>query len=660
MFSSRKSAPDGGSPTSAIWEAKVADPGPALETGRPPEEQASDSVPAPSEAPAPGRTGHPSRRTRIRRWTGRTEQERESDDGRSIYASVSSLFKGEGLAVSLYSVTSFIGGAFEAALLVLIANLALVVGGQTKQAEASAFGLHTDSTRTLFLLVLAATALRLLIQFIGARSISRTIARLTQRIRTDTFDDFVHASWELQSSESEAEVQDLLLRHVAKAQGALVTANVLLASFFMALALVASAFLVDPLSATLIIAVGVLLFLALRPLTRLAKRLSKRQVQSGLVYNHQSREAIDLSLEIRAYGVSTAIATRLDQATKREIAPLYRSQLISRMVAVLYTSAVVLILLGALLGLDTFLDRPLASIGAIVVVLIRALNQTNGIQNAYHSLSEFAPFIDRLEVERERFRASVPPSGTVELDRIGVVEFDHVSYSYTGERNALSDLSFRVEPGEAIGLIGPSGSGKSTLIQVLLRLRHAQEGTYTIGGVNARDIDEDSWFSLISFVPQECRVYDDTVAANIAFFRSDVTQDDVVAAAKRAHIHDEIMAMPQGYDTVLGSRGGALSGGQRQRVAIARALVRKPSMLVLDEPTSALDMRSESLVHETLADLKESMTLFVIAHRLSTLNTCDRIMVMRDGHLQAFGLRSELEQDNEFYRQALSLSRIKS
>ncbi|MFN7149503.1 MAG: ATP-binding cassette domain-containing protein, partial [Microthrixaceae bacterium] len=240
------------------------------------------------------------------------------------------------------------------------------------------------------------------------------------------------------------------------------------------------------------------------------------------------------------------------------------------------------------------------------------------------------------------------------------IRFQDVSYSYDGRVDALSGVSFDVAVGEAVGLIGPSGSGKSTLIQMLLRLRHPATGTYLVDGVDVAEIDEDSWFSQIAFVPQDSRVFDDTIAENIRFFRDGVSRADIEAAARRAHVHDEIVAMPDGYDTVLGSRGGSLSGGQRQRVAIARALVTDPSMLVLDEPTSALDMRSESLVHETLSELKGSVTLFVIAHRLSTLNTCDRIMVMGDGRLQAFGDRSALEADNDFYREALRLSAIRS
>lgn len=572
------------------------------------------------------------------------------------------LFRGEYLAVGVVSVTSFLGGFFEAALLVIIANLALTIGGQAAQADTTGvFGaLDGASTSTLFLVALGLTFARLLAQYVAARSMARTISKLTQRLRTETFADYVGSSWELQSSRSEASIQDLLVRHVSKCQAALASASQLLSGSFMVLALVVSAFLVDAVSALMIILVGGLLFVVLRPLTRISKRLAQRQVVGGLVYAEQSREAIDLSLEIRAFGVSSPIADRLDEATRAEVAPLYRAQLIGRMLSAVYSSAAILILLVALLGLDTFLNRPLASIGAIVIVLVRSLNQLSGLQSSYHNLSEYGPFIDRLMRAREVLRDSTPPSGSVELDRVGSVRFESVSYSYDGATAALRDLSFEVDAGEAVGIIGPSGSGKSTLIQLLLRLRHAQEGRYLIDGVDARDIDDDAWFSLISFVPQDCRVFDGTVAANIGFFRPDVTQEQIEQAARRAHVHDEIMAMPDGYETALGSRGGSLSGGQRQRIAIARALVRTPSMLVLDEPTSALDMRSESLVHETLEELKSSLTLFIIAHRLSTLNTCDRIMVLRDGGIQAFGPRSELEQQDEFYRQAIELSKIRS
>ncbi|QXC60267.1 ABC transporter ATP-binding protein/permease [Aquihabitans sp. G128] len=221
-------------------------------------------------------------------------------------------------------------------------------------------------------------------------------------------------------------------------------------------------------------------------------------------------------------------------------------------------------------------------------------------------------------------------------------------------------MSFTIAPGEAIGIIGPSGSGKSTLIQLILRLREPSSGRYLVDGIEAGELEDDAWFREVAFVPQDCRVISASIRDNIRFFRPHLTDDEVVEAAKRAHVHEEIVAMPEGYDTVLSSRGGGLSGGQRQRVALARALATTPSILVLDEPTSALDMRSEALVHETLTKLQGSVTLLVIAHRLSTLKTCDRIMVFGAGELQAFGDRATLETENEFYRSAIELSRLRS
>ncbi|MEX0768878.1 MAG: ABC transporter ATP-binding protein, partial [Microthrixaceae bacterium] len=552
-----------------------------------------------------------------------------TDKSLPMFPTIRRLFKGEYPNLAVMATASFLGGLCEATLLLLIANLALSIGGSDVSGQKSLmFGLDTLSVRTLFLVAIVLTAIRLLLQYVASRSGAKITSRLTQSLRNGTFEDFIGASWEVQSAIPEAAVQDLLQRHLAKTQAAVISVGMLMSSGFMVLALMMSAFIVYPLASAAIVVFGGFLFIGLRPMTIKAKRLGRQQMQQGVIYSVQSREAIDLSLEIRAYGVSGDVADRLDKSTRSEIASLYKAQLMARMVTGIYTSAAVLIILASLVAMDAFLNQPLAAVGAIVVVLIRALNQTSGIQAAYHGLGDLVPYIQRLFDERQFFRDSRPPSGDVNLESIGKIEFSDVTYTYDGEQDALRNVSFTVEPGEAVGIIGPSGSGKSTLIQLLLRLRHPSTGSYVLDGIPVSEIDDQSWFSMIAFVPQDSRIYDDTVANNIRFFRPGVTDDQVMEAARRAHVHEEIMAMPDGYNTVLGSRGGSLSGGQRQRVAIARALVKRPAMLVLDEPTSALDMQSESLVHETLDELKKSVTLFVIAHRLSTLNSCDRIMVM--------------------------------
>ena len=167
------------------------------------------------------------------------------------------------------------------------------------------------------------------------------------------------------------------------------------------------------------------------------------------------------------------------------------------------------------------------------------------------------------------------------------------------------------------------------------------------------------WARKVTFVPQQAHLVAGTVADNIRFFRDDVSDEQVAEAARLANLHDEVLAMVDGYDRQVGEQGSHLSGGQQQRLIIARALVEDPDVLILDEPTSSLDVRSESLIRKTLDQLRERMTVIIIAHRLSTLDICDRIMVIQDGELKAFDTPENLEKDNDFYREALALSGLR-
>lgn len=559
-------------------------------------------------------------------------------------------------------VASFLGGISEAALLVVLARLAVSIGGvEGGISEAlGPFG-EVDLTHgALFGLALVLVVGRGLFQGLAAHLTARVTRDMMVGSRRDTFDDYIRTGWELQADRSEAEVQDLLGRQINRTTVAVTSLAQGAATACTLSALVLSALLVDPVAALLIVTAGGLLFVALRPVTRLAKKMARRQLAAGQAYAARAYEAVGLSLEIRAFGATDEVSRLLARETEAEARPIYVSQLLTRLLSTVYQTLAVLILLGALAVVDAAFDRPLASLGAVVVILVRSLNVGGTLQGVYHTIVETGPFAANLTEERARFRAGRPVEGDHPVPPAPRLQLDAVDYTYPAGATGLEGVSLTIEPGEAVGLIGPSGSGKSTLIQVLLRLRTPTAGRYLVDGIDAREVGDEAWFARAAFVPQDCRVIDASVADNIRFFRPGVTQEQVEQAARRAHVHDEILAMPDGYATSLGSRGGALSGGQRQRVAIARALVRDPSVLVLDEPTSALDMRSEALVHETFTSLKGEVTLVVIAHRLSTLNTCDRILVMGDGRLQAAGTREELDRDSAFYRQALELSRIRS
>jgi len=275
---------------------------------------------------------------------------------------------------------------------------------------------------------------------------------------------------------------------------------------------------------------------------------------------------------------------------------------------------------------------------------------------AYQGMIQSMPFLERTQEAERRYRESVPVRGTVALGRIATLGFEDVGYSYRPGVPVLSDVSFEVDGGEVIGVIGPSGAGKSTLVQLLLRLRAPGEGRYLVNGVPAQEILQDDWHRRVAYVPQEPRLLHASVAENIRFFR-DIDDQTVEHAGRLARIHEDIVGWKDGYDTIVGPRADAVSGGQQQRICLARALVAQPELLVLDEPTSALDPTSESLIQESLTGLKQhDLTLFIVAHRMSTLNICDRVMIIIDGKMAGFDTISQLQQHNAYYRSASQIA----
>jgi ATP-binding cassette subfamily B protein len=226
------------------------------------------------------------------------------------------------------------------------------------------------------------------------------------------------------------------------------------------------------------------------------------------------------------------------------------------------------------------------------------------------------------------------PVTAVPLRTRGEVEFRHVSFQYTmGGRSVLNDISFHVRPGMRVGVVGPSGSGKSTLVNLLTRFYDPSDGSILIDHVDLREYNLTELRQQFSIVPQEPTLFSTTVAGNIAYAAPQASRAEVVRASRLANAHEFIERLPQGYDTPMGDGGAGLSGGERQRLAIARAFLKDAPMLILDEPTSAVDMRTEQLIMEALEKLMTGRTTFMIAHRLSTLELCDAVMVLQNGSL---------------------------
>ena len=237
-----------------------------------------------------------------------------------------------------------------------------------------------------------------------------------------------------------------------------------------------------------------------------------------------------------------------------------------------------------------------------------------------------------------------------ELSKVnGAIDVDHVSFAYEGELDVLHDVSLHVNPGETIAVVGPSGGGKSTLCQLIPRFYDVTGGSIRVDGQDVRAVTQQSLRRAIGVVQQDVFLFADSILENIRYGRPDASMDEIVAAAKRAEIYDDIMAMPDGFDTYVGERGTLLSGGQKQRISIARVFLKDPSILILDEATSALDSMTEAKIQHAFDELAKNRTTLIIAHRLSTIRAASRIVVIVDGKIAEQGTHAELTALNGTY-----------
>ena len=246
--------------------------------------------------------------------------------------------------------------------------------------------------------------------------------------------------------------------------------------------------------------------------------------------------------------------------------------------------------------------------------------------------------------------------GAIELPAVrGHVRAEHLSFAYDPRQPVLSDVSFEAKPGELIAIVGPTGSGKTTIMNLLHRFYDPTSGRLTIDGHDVKNVRLDSLYRQIALVPQDTILFGGPIRDNIRYGREDATEEEIIAASTAAHAHEFIVGFPDGYQTIVGEKGINLSGGQRQRVAIARAILKNPRILLLDEATSALDTESERLVQEALERLMVNRTTFVVAHRLSTIQRADRILVLNKGKIVESGTHAALLEQQGLYHYLYTL-----
>ena len=280
------------------------------------------------------------------------------------------------------------------------------------------------------------------------------------------------------------------------------------------------------------------------------------------------------------------------------------------------------------------------------------------ISRIFRQMSEaYIDAIDMIQIMEKPYEVTDSTSIVPLKSTKGEIDFENVGYIYSNNNTkVLDDFNLKINPGQKVGLVGSSGAGKSTFVKLLFRLFDVKQGSIKIDNVNIKDISQKDLHRVIGFVPQDSMLFHRTIKENITYGNPNATEQEILNASIKAHCHEFISKLPNGYDTLVGERGVKLSGGERQRIAIARAILKSAPILVLDEATSALDSETEVYIQESLDELMSNKTVIAIAHRLSTIKKMDRILVLENGKILEDGSHEELLKDpNSTYKKLWDL-----
>ncbi len=558
--------------------------------------------------------------------------------------------------VAVIGATSSLLAIAELAVVFLIAALTSVLIGGSQSGLA---GFELRSPRVLAGCAIVAVVARGLLEWFQIALQVRAIRDFDVISRHQLLAPYIRAEWKLQSDKDPGEVGSAYITYLTNDRAAFAQWLQIPSQLSSFIIMFIGSLIAGGLWALGIIALGAIFAVLFRPLNSRAHDAGHALRAEGRALDSFVYDLPHSRLDSRVYGVDDAFVERMDRFSARSAKVVAATRGLQLRLSSLYTSAIYLVaVIGLSLVVALDVSEP-ARYVAVILLLYRSLGNGRALQSSYQSLVSTVPTIR--EVQRQRRLLSESESrrsGIPIRDCISTIELRDVGYVYPNGNAALAAANLTLRRGQAVGIVGPSGAGKSTLAQLVLGLRDPTSGAVLVDGVDLAEVDLASWFGRIAMVPQSPRAIQDSVADNVRFLRTGISDSEVKQALKTAKLYDEVMALPDGLDTVLGEFGARLSGGQVQRLAVARALVAEPRLVVMDEPTSALDPITEEALRVGLEYLKERCILVIIAHRFSTLRLCEQIVVVEEGRIQAVGDRSMIENKNEFFAEAARLARL--
>lgn len=395
---------------------------------------------------------------------------------------------------------------------------------------------------------------------------------------------------------------------------------------------------------------GALLLLFYRPFLRMMRSFGRAQVKVNKKISHEINENVVGLKVIKAMRIERGVGEAAFQFFNEARAIRIRTG-IAKALGSSFVQPIAVVFIGAFFWFSYTDPGDIATFAAVVYLIQQIFIFIDKIQEALYKISNAIPFAQHVLFFRDQIHKNQEDNaGALHFCFEREIAFRNVGFSH-GKKSVLSSAHFSIKKGEMLGIVGPSGAGKTTIADLLLRLFEPEDGEITLDGVAIRDIRLDEWRKHIGYVPQEVFLKNATIAENIRFFHPAVTDSDMEAATRMADVYEVIRGLPDGFNTTVGERGAFLSGGQRQRLALARILARKPDILLLDEATNALDNESEAAIERAITAFKGDMTIVVIAHRLTTVMHCDRVLALEEGHIVEEGApKALLENPGSYLR----------
>ena len=483
-------------------------------------------------------------------------------------------------------------------------------------------------TLGLFVLVLSG------LKYLRMVLVAKMVRGFTVWMRLWVMHDLLHADMSYFHRQTLGRLTDTLTTQVHRAGISLTMITDISASAGVIFAYLVAALVVSPILTGVAVAMVLIVSLAMQFHILRAKAMSIAMVQAEKDLQAAGLENLSGIHVVKAF-LLEQLRGKAYADTARQLGDTTyyleknRSQIIVLQEIALFGLVGGVVLVGvAWLGLNITL------IVTLLFILYRLMPRITGLNAQRQSLLAGLASLKSVQQVAESTARPEIVSGEKPFTRLSrCIELQGVNFSYNETAHILKDTSFTIEKGEMTAIIGTSGAGKTTLVDLMLRIYDPVKGRILVDGVDLRELDLASWRRSIGVVSQDVFLFNDTIAGNIALERPGANMESIVAAARQAYAHDFIQELPEEYETQVGDRGWNLSGGQRQRIALARAILKKPDILILDEATSSLDSESEQLIHRYMREIRGTCTMVVVAHRMSTIQDADKIVVLQDGKI---------------------------